>query len=44
MREGGREATPTSISIFDSYGIKTLRFEFGNDIFTGWNSFDAEDI
>ena len=22
--EGGREATPTSISIFDFYGIKTL--------------------
>ena len=24
MREGGREATPTSISIFDSYDMKTL--------------------
>ena len=33
--EWGREATPTSISIFDSYDIKTLGFEFGNDIFTG---------
>ena len=35
MREGGRKATPTSISIFDFYGIETLWFEFGNDIFTG---------
>ena len=35
MREGGREATPTSIAIFDFYGIKTLGFEFGNGIFTG---------
>ena len=34
MREGGRKATPTSISIFDFYGIKALLFEFGNDIFT----------
>ena len=24
MREGGRRATPTSISIFDSYGMKTF--------------------
>ena len=24
MREGGREASPTSISIFDFYDIKTL--------------------
>ena len=32
--EGGR-ATPTSISIFDSYDMKTLWFEFGHDIFTG---------
>ena len=31
--EWGREATPSSISIFDFYGIKTLWF--GNDIFTG---------
>ena len=29
-------ATPTSISILDSYGMKTLWFEFGNDIFTGF--------
>ena len=34
MREGGRKATPTSTSIFDFYGIETLWFEFGNDIFT----------
>ena len=34
--ERGREATPTSISIFNSFGIKTLWFEFGNDIFTGF--------
>ena len=33
--ERGRKATSTSISIFDFYGIKTLWFEFGNDIFTG---------
>ena len=33
--EGERKAPPTSISIFDFYGIKTLWFEFGNDIFTG---------
>ena len=34
--EEGRKATPTSISIFDFYGIKALLFEFGNDIFTGF--------
>ena len=35
-QEWGRgEATPTSISIFDFYGTKTLCFEFGNDIFSG---------
>ena len=34
--EGGRKATPTSISILDFYGIKALCFEFGNDIFTGF--------
>ena len=34
--EKGRGATPTSISIFDSYDIKALWFEFGNDIFTGF--------
>ena len=32
--EGGREATPTSISIFASYDMKTLWFEFGHDFFT----------
>ena len=34
--ERGREETPTSISILDSYDIKTLGFEFGNYIFTGF--------
>ena len=34
--EGGREAASTSISIFDSYDMKTLWFEFGHDIFTGF--------
>ena len=28
--EVGREATPTSILIFDFYNIKTLWFEFGD--------------
>ena len=37
-REWGREATPTSISIFDFYGIKALWFEFANDIFTGFKT------
>ena len=36
MREGGREATPASISMFDFYDIKILSFEFGNHIFTGF--------
>ena len=40
--EGGRRATPTSISIFDFYDINTLWIEFGHDIFTGfkndWNA------
>ena len=30
--EGGRRATPTSISIFDFHDMKTLLFEFGNYI------------
>ena len=30
MREGGRGAIPTSISIFDSYDMKTLWFKFGH--------------
>ena len=34
--EGGRKATPTSISISNFYGIKAFSFEFGNDIFTGF--------
>ena len=33
--EGGRWATPTSISIFDFHDKKTLWFKFGHDIFTG---------
>ena len=35
MKEGGG-ATPTSISIFDFFDTKTLWFEFGHDIFTGF--------
>ena len=35
MREGGG-ATPTSISTFDSYDIKTLWIEFGHDIVIGF--------
>ena len=34
--EGGREATPTSISVFDSYDMKTLWFKFDHDIFSGF--------
>ena len=35
--EWGREgAIPNSISIFDYYGIKTLWFEFGSNIFTNF--------
>ena len=34
--EGGRVATPTSISIFDSYDMKSLWIKFGHDIFTGF--------
>ena len=34
--EWGRGATPTSISIFDFYDMKTLWFEFGNNNFTGF--------
>jgi hypothetical protein len=30
MREGGRVATPTSFSIFDSYDMKSLWFKFGH--------------
>ena len=33
---GGRKATPTNISIFDFNDVKTLWFEFGNYIFTGF--------
>ena len=31
-----RIATPTSIMMFDSYDMKSLWFEFGHDIFTGF--------
>ena len=34
--EGGRGATPTSISILDSFDMKILWFEFGHDIFVGF--------
>ena len=34
--EKGRVATPISISIFDSYHMKSLWFKFGHDIFTGF--------
>ena len=33
---GGGGATPTSISISDSYAKETLIFKLGNDIFTGF--------
>ena len=36
MNEGGRVATPTSFSIFDSYDMKSLGFKFGHDIFSGF--------
>ena len=32
----GRVATPTSFSIFDAFDMKTLWFEFGHDIPTGF--------
>ena len=32
----GATPTPTSISILDSYDMKTLWFKFGYDIFTGF--------
>ena len=35
-RGRGATPTPTSILIFDSYDIKTLWYEFGHDIFTGF--------
>jgi hypothetical protein len=34
-REGGRVATPTSFTMFDSYDMKSLQFRFGHGIFTG---------
>ena len=33
--ERGKGAIPTSISIFDSYGMKSFWFEFGYYIFAG---------
>ena len=35
-KEGEREATPTSVSIFDSYDMKTLWFKFGAKIFSDY--------
>ena len=32
--KGGRVATPTSFSVFDSFDMKTLWFQFGHDILT----------
>ena len=37
--EGGRVATPTSFSIFDSYDMKTLRFRLGHENFTCFQLF-----
>jgi hypothetical protein len=34
--EKGRGATSTGLSIFNSFDIKTLKFKFGHDIFTGF--------
>ena len=34
--EGGRVATPTSFSMFDSSDMKNLWFKFGPDIFNGF--------
>ena len=36
VREGGRVATHTNFSIFDSYDMKSLLFKFCHDIFTGF--------
>ena len=36
MREGGEPLPLAFQYIFDFYDIKTLRFEFGNDIYTGF--------
>jgi hypothetical protein len=34
--DGGKGATPTSISVFDYLDMKTVGFKFGDDIFTGF--------
>ena len=34
--EKGRVATPISLSIFDSYDMKSLKSKFGYGIFTGY--------
>ena len=34
--EWGKGVFPTSISIFDSYDMKSLGFKLGHDIFTGF--------
>ena len=52
MKEGGRVATPTSFSIFDSYDVndvKSLWSKVGYDIFTGlkiasWNDCFSADL
>ena len=36
QREGGRGVSPTSNSIFNSYDMKSLGFDFGHDIFIGF--------
>ena len=36
LREGGKVATPTGFSIFDSCDMKSLWFKFGHDIFAGF--------
>ena len=36
MREGGRVATPTRVSIFDYFDMNSLWFKFGYDIFAGF--------
>ena len=41
MRDGGKPQYYTSISIFDFYDNKTLLFEFGNDIFTGFKNVNS---
>ena len=42
MRERGRVATPTSFSIFDYCGMKTLRFKFVHDMLQNGKSLKLE--